>query len=241
MRTIAIMSHNRPKCLRTVLQSLATNNLDGWTVVIGQNNTQAAQAAVLAALTTLSGRCDLQIHVPKAFKDVRDNPYDLQKYVFEVLGSEINILLEDDTPVSNDVCDLAIEYQKLADPRLLLAYNRPGPLSDQGPLELIKKHPCFATNLAYACTPASWHNYLRRWWYDDNHGLGTHNRGYDHSLNGHSRKEQVGVYQVACSRVTHLDEDGVHTRKANNTAWQRIYTNYRPPMVEKPIKYVFEV
>ena len=239
MRTITIMSHNRPKYLRKVLRSLILNDLDDWTVVLGQNATNELEKCVHVALSTLAERCDVQIHVPKRSKCVRDNPYYLQEFAFGKLGSELNILLEDDTPVSNDITDLALAYLKQENKGLMLSFNKFGRTEQQGPVEIIEKRPYYTQNLAYACTPDAWNIYLKRWWHDNNHGLD--GNGYDYSIHGHSKLENQWCYGVACSRVTHIGaEGGVHPWHDGNRWIQAIFDSYTPPRVEKPVQYTFQ-
>jgi hypothetical protein len=150
----------------------------------------------------------------------------------------LNILLEDDTPVSNDITDLAVAWSKLKDPRLMLLYNWHNPKNLQGPIDLIRQQPYFVANLCYACMPQGWNDYLQRWWFDNKHGLsGT---GWDFSLHGLSKKEGIGTYQVAHSRCTHIGVDGTYMRAIENRPAQAVYSAYTPPKVEKPVKYRFE-
>ena len=113
IKTITITAHNRPDLLKLVLEDLVRNNLEGWKVFFSVEPTQARDEIISIIDEILDGVVPYELILPETKLGVKTNPYKLMSYVYDEIGSDVNIYLEDDIRISPDVTKIADWYMTL--------------------------------------------------------------------------------------------------------------------------------
>jgi hypothetical protein len=236
VKTITVISHNRPAYLRKVLQGLLTNNLTGWQIIIGQNPSTNITDCLAVIQQELGFQVPVTIRLHQKVLNGNDHPYEMVRYAFEEADSDLNIFIEDDTVPGNDLCELAHEYANLAAPGLALCYYYHGmPGVHEFSDTLVCQIPWYASNMAFCAVKSSWYQYLKPlWYYTDYPGyLPTH--GYDHHLTAGSKLHNIHSWHVRQTRVEHIGLEGaLHYGSINKHSHAKI------KQVEKPLKYKFQ-
>ena len=111
-KTITVTVHNRKKLLENLLSSLVKNDLDGWDIILSVEPTPLLEDMISSINKILDG-LQYKIIVPKEKEGVKNHPFKLLSYVYEVLLSDVNIYLEEDLVVSPDITKIADWYMTL--------------------------------------------------------------------------------------------------------------------------------
>lgn len=124
MKTITFPVGYRPNYLKQFLDSLATQNLDGYEIICSAEN----HPGCINVLETH----ELPITILRKFNSsgvrshsgARDNMYQVLSYAFKI-GSDFNVHLEDDYLLSPDAIDLASWYYEMFknDPLAYMSYG----------------------------------------------------------------------------------------------------------------------
>jgi hypothetical protein len=225
-----------------VLDSLVNNDLTDWQVIIGQNPTPEAPECLSIVDKYLMGRCEYITYVHKQILDVRQHPFKMISKAFNHHDTDLMVYVEDDTPVGNDILDLADAWNGLSQSKkgMCLCYQNYDVV--QGPVDVINKVHGYQANLAFATNQTAWDTYFAPYWFRDDHNL--HGKGYDWSLaafsktlyNGYTGETGIHTWQCAHTRVTNIGKEGGAHAVPEAFA---VFDKMIPAVVEKPVEYKF--
>lgn len=164
MKTISITGYNRPQYLREVLDAIKVNDVSGYHLVCSLEPGCKAVVDMCNSIDFI----DKTIIVNEKKLGVRQNPYNAINYAFNVLGSEFNIIQEDDVTLSPDFFDLANWYYDnfKNNPTKYMSYGMFNyDSSPQFPNELIEINSF--TGLGWCCFKENWDICYNKWWFND--------------------------------------------------------------------------
>lgn len=223
MKTITITAHNRPDYFRLTLQDLCKNNLEGWQIYISIEPTIIREEMISIAKEILP---QANLVLPEQMLGVRTNPYKILEHVFDKLGSDINIYLEEDLALSPDICDIANWYLEEGCPDMCICLCNHN-LSSQQYLESEKyfvdsktiNHHGFSA-LGIIMSKDSWQqDFKDNWWGP---------KGWDWSISAHICSNDRKVLTPVFSRSTHTGVVGTHCNaNIQNTLGYNDITIYR--------------
>ena len=213
-KTITITVHNRPHLLRTLLKDLVRNYLVGWDIFLSVEPTREREEAINVIEEILSD-IDHEIILPNVKQGVRDNPFGLLSYVYDEIGSDVNIYLEEDIVISPDITKIADWYMTL--PRD--AYNAYAGISLCNKNSLNKDYSdkdsqsFFVDSynwsaLGFIVDKQGWRDQLKFNWHRDDHHL--KRRGWDYSVQAHISWHGLKWLIPEISRSTHVGKHGTH-------------------------------
>ena len=214
IKTITITAHNRPDLLKRLLESLTRNNLEGWKVFLSVEPTDERENIVSIADELLSN-VQHEIILPKEKQGVKTHPFKLLSYVYDEIGSDVNIYLEEDLEISPDVIKIADWYMTL--PRS--AYKTYGGVClcnfwsfDQ---EFTKEdaQEFFVdayswSALGFITDRRGWQDQLKFNWYRSNHHL--QRKGWDFAIRAHIIWHGIKWLYPKVSRSNHTGVHGTH-------------------------------
>lgn len=126
-KSITIIAYNRPDCFEAMLRSLAKNDLNGWSILVGleKSDTIDVQLELLEYFLPQANIFKRSWDVSYNVYGIARNSHDIITKAFE-LGSEYNLYLEEDIVVSPDVTNLADwHYEIESDAICLCLLSRP--------------------------------------------------------------------------------------------------------------------
>lgn len=226
MKTITITSNNRPKYLSGILDCLRQQaNLSDWHVVV---SVEPGPYEVRQLIKDCGFSVQLIDRVEQL--GVLENPYRTLQYVFEQLGSEYNLYLEEDIIISPDVTSMADWYvnQVLDD---VLSLNlccdsiHRGMTNDPN---VVWKTPSFFSPLGMVITDEQWYAHFNEQWHRSI-------KGWDWSIHKYLRaKKNLYTMRPECTRSKHVGKHGgVHTdpekfeSHSKHVAWPVSGTDYQ--------------
>lgn len=223
-KTITITAMSRPLLLKALLDSLARNDLDGWTIFVSIEPSSAT-SEMLSICQSMLAIQSHEITVNDEVLGIEANPHHLLSRAFAA-GSALNLYLEEDLVVSPDATAIASWYAKNHRPgwlclNLLAApCGSAGTLSDpRSPNELFLARTF--NSLGFVARREEWYDLLEPVWFGGNGprvaggwaaNWGTKGAGgWDWSIYAllASRKDLVSV-QPALARATHTGSAGTH-------------------------------
>jgi len=205
-----------------MLQSLATNDLDGWRVVIRVEPTDRSNEFEAITHDLLAG-IDHDFKVNDRLEGITRNPFLAIEAAFAA-GSKLNLHLEEDFIVSPDATALARWYEREHQEGWLCLSLLAGPCGSAGFLsnaeypDLLFKARTF-NSIGFAMRRAEWEAYGRAAWRSDGpsrspiiHANWRYNWGWDWSLYGLvAANPALWTIQPALARATHTGrEDGTY-------------------------------
>jgi hypothetical protein len=228
MRTISMICYNRPKYLARALAAIDacdTTGFDELHIFAEPVAADTEMASLLRSLTTVCGRIPVTVHMNEKKLGVRDNPYRALSFVFECLGSDLNVHVEDDVLISPDALQMAIWYQSLPHrvKCMCLCLFNPGGSWDETKLQDEKQCvSCYGFSpWGWACTKENWQEWFSREWYTDRWaGPNGERVGWDWSINYHTAfTHTASTVMPAVSRAMTIGaEGGIHSTPE---AWAR--------------------
>jgi hypothetical protein len=217
-RSITITAMSRPQLFRRMLESLITNDLDGWSVLIRVEPTARSPEFVAIAAELLSG-VDYDLQVNETILGISLNPYQAIEGAFAA-GSELNLYLEEDFLLSPDATALALWYQRQHRRHWLCLSLLAGPCGSAGFLsnaacpELMFEARTF-NSIGFVMRREEWQNYARRAWLGGEpqspviHATWRYAWGWDWSLYGLvAAGFGLRTVQPVLARATHNGRDG---------------------------------
>jgi hypothetical protein len=202
MKTITMTLFRRPGYTKIVLDSLFKNNLEGYELFVGIDQSEKASELVelVKNFKQLSGiPVKYRINAPKF--GIHQNNYFLLDEAFSA-GSSFNVHIEDDTPLSPDAMNLA-EWYRDNNPNSLLLNLFYRSKDDLNPLKLFK-HRWFDP-WGWACRKEQWERWIQPNWMCDQ-------RGWDWSINQIISKNDLYAVSPCLSRSCNIGkEDGIFT------------------------------
>jgi len=104
-KTVTLVAFKRPEYTAKVLESLKANNLEGYTLIMSLEPGHEETRRVCETVDFMPH----EVIVQTQNLGVNWHNKTIYDYVFRI-GSELNVALEDDTPLSPDALDLANWY-----------------------------------------------------------------------------------------------------------------------------------
>jgi hypothetical protein len=214
MKTITITGYRRPHLFRDLLQSLAANDLAGWTIFVRLEPSPAVAEFIAIANETLPGQ-DCRVTVNPERLGVRRNPCALLEEVFAA-GSAINLYLEEDMVVAPDAIALAEWFAAHHRSDWLCLSLLAGGCGGRGPIsyaaypDLLFLARTF-NSLGFVATREAWRTHFAPNWMVDPPGA-RHVAGWDWSIHFHLvRHPHLRTVQPALARANHTGrDDGEH-------------------------------
>jgi hypothetical protein len=216
MRAITITGWQRPHLFRSLLRSLAANDLRGWSIFIQLEPSEFVEDFRTAAAEILSAT-PTSIVVNAERLGVRLNPYRLLSRVFNE-GADLVLYLEEDLLLSDDVTALAQWYANNHRPEWMSLSLLSGGCGSQGFIS-DRKYPdiLFAgksfNSLGFVVRRDEWWGHVRPAWFADQPTFydirGEEISGWDWAVY-HHLFATPGLYslQTAAARATHTGREG---------------------------------
>tara|TARA_R100001443_G_scaffold4277_2_gene12666 strand:- start:58819 stop:60213 length:1395 start_codon:yes stop_codon:yes gene_type:complete len=212
-KTITVTVHNRKKLLENLLSSLVKNDLDGWDIILSVEPTPLLEDMISSINKILDG-LQYKIIVPKEKEGVKNHPFKLLSYVYEVLLSDVNIYLEEDLVVSPDITKIADWYMTLDRDSYkgyagisLFNYDSFSEYSKKESQEFVVDTYNWSA-LGFILDKRGWFDQLKFNWYRKDHHLKT--KGWDFAIRAHIIWHGMKWLQPEVSRTTHLGTWGTH-------------------------------
>ena len=204
-KTITITAHDRPQYLSKTLDTLSENDTDGWEIFVSIEPSELTNGMVDIVKDHFP---DANILLPETNLGVCENPFHLLTHVFEDIGSDINIYLEEDLDLSPDVCNMADFYLSQECPAMCVCLCNHDVGSEK---TLDSEKILLATQkfsaLGIIISRDSWYNNFKNNW----HGK-QKPRGWDHSVQRYVNRNKKTILMPVFSRSTHTGEWGTHCR-----------------------------
>jgi hypothetical protein len=217
-RSITITAMSRPQLFRRMLESLITNDLSGWSILIRVEPTARSPDFVAIAAELLAG-VDYDLRVNETVLGISMNPYQAIEDAFAA-GSQLNLYVEEDFLLSPDATALALWYQRQHRRHWLCLSLLAGPCGSAGLLsnaehpELLFEARTF-NSIGFVMRRAEWQNYARRAWLGAEpqspviHATWRYAWGWDWSLYGLvAAGFGLRTVQPVLARATHNGRDG---------------------------------
>jgi hypothetical protein len=219
MRAITITGWRRPHLFRTLLRSLAANDLREWDIFIQLEPSEFVEDFRIAAAEILSATSTSIVVNPERL-GVRTNPYRLLSRAFNE-GADFVLYLEEDLLLSDDVTALALWYAENHRPEWMSlsllsgGCGSQGFISDRNYPEILFTGKSF-NSLGFVVRRDEWWRHVHPAWFADQPTFyniqGEKMSGWDWSVYRHLFSTP-GLYslQPAAARATHTGrEGGVH-------------------------------
>jgi hypothetical protein len=216
MRAITITGWQRPHLFRSLLRSLAANDLRGWNIFVQLEPSEFVEDFRTAAAEILPPTLTSIVVNPERL-GVRLNPYRLLSRVFNE-GADLVLYLEEDLLLSDDVTALATWYAENHRPEWMSLSLLSGGCGSQGFIS-DRKYPdilftgkCF-NSLGFVVRRDDWWRHIRPAWFADQPTFydirGDEISGWDWAVYRYLNATP-GLYslQAAAARATHTGREG---------------------------------
>ena len=217
-RTITITAMSRPHLFRGLLESLVTNDLDGWSVIVRVEPGGRAEEFAPIAAELLAG-VDYDLRINSERRGITLNPFLTLDETFAV-GSELNLYLEEDLLVSPDVLALAEWYERQHRDSWLCLSLLAGPCGSAGLLSnadypsLLFEARTF-NSIGFVLRREEWFKHVRPVWLSREavdggiHSNWRLNWGWDWSVYGLVASDPtLRTVQPVLARATHNGREG---------------------------------
>lgn len=197
-KTCTITAFNRPHYLQQVLDTIRRNDTSGYTLYCAL---EPGRPDVVKMCQEIDWMPCVVVENESRL-GVRDNPYNILRYVFEEVGSDFNLYLEDDVAISPDAFDLANWYSTLPTDEARLCLNLFRYDSDPARKNAVIPLSRNFNAMGIAIRAAEWRDWFSTYWYYDA-------RGWDWSI--HSlliENPSLTAFCPAWSRSIHIGREG---------------------------------
>lgn len=200
LKTVTITTHDRPEYLRRALRRLhaaVENSEHDYHLYAGvepgcQDCVDQLMAVDNMPVTLIRNGHKL---------GVRDNPFRLLTYVFEVAGSDMNVYIEEDVVISPDVFRMADWYSREDDSYFSLQLFNKGANTDNL-ADLVPIGSEGFSALGFVMKKGMWPN-LKRMWY-------ANERGWDWSVCEMLAENDMRMITPTMSRSNHIGREGTN-------------------------------
>jgi len=186
MKTITFPVGYRPGYLIEFLDDLKKHDLSDYTIVCSAEDCLPCLEILDKCILSLTILRNESSEGRSSIKGVRVNPYNALNYVFNVLGSDFNVHLEDDLVLAPDVFCLSDWYYNTYKdtPLTYMSYGLFNHASNGDNLDGLEVISMFE-GLGWCTFKEGWNDCFSKYWFDDTYGWKHFNSyGWDWAIHG---------------------------------------------------------